>query len=224
MRRLNLAVIFLFTAILGVILLCSIAYCRSIKQDADRLAEASFAYTPSTAEAAVEPTLTAETLYELIKPDSKLISSNDQYVNTDTISDHAKPLGFDFDFCPFRDEVQFTYRGTICFGIDLKNVIFDVNQSSRLIYITLPSPTIISHAIDTSSFVFETKHDSWFAEIDPEVFVARANTLKHQQEIRAIASGDAIREASRSAESALTSLLTASSITDGYQPRFFTAN
>lgn len=220
MRRSDLWLLFFVLVIGGCFW-----YASAVKQQqAEQLTEAAFAYTPANADTPVKPSLTAETLYELVKPAAKLVSATDQYVNTDTISDHAKPLGINLDYRPFRDEVQFTYRGTICFGIDLSDVTFDVNQASRVIYVTLPAPTIVSHAIDTSSFVFDTKHDSWFAEIDPEVFVARANTLKHQQELQAIASGDAIREASSSAESTLSSLLTASSVTDGYQLRFFTAN
>ena len=31
-------------------------------------------------------------------------------------------------------------------------VEFDVNDASRVIYVTLPAPTVISHSIDTSSF------------------------------------------------------------------------
>lgn len=218
MRRLIAHLILVAAAIAGVV----IGVTGAIRhREATQLTEAAFAYTPPTATEPVKPSLTAETLYQLVRPCSKLITADHCYVMSDTISEHAKPLGFNLTF--FRDEVQFTYRGTICFGIDLADVSFEVDQADRVIRATLPEATLLSHAIDTSSFVFESKRDSWFTEIDPDVFVARANSLKHEQEVQAIASGDAIRDASRSAESALRDLLTASSVTDGYRLSFTTA-
>ena len=211
--------------VLGVFFIVNVVFAvsnHSYRQRTDQLTEAAFAYTPPAATEPVKPTLTAETLYELVRPCAKLITADHCYVMSDTISEHAKPLGFDLDF--FRDEVQFTYRGTICFGIDLAAVSFEVDQEASVVYATLPEATILSHAIDTSSFVFDTKHDSWFTEIEPDAFVARANSLKHEQEVQAIASGDAIRTASRSAESALRDLLTAASVTDGYRLRFNTVD
>lgn len=211
--------------ILGAVLIAAIFFGVSgytqYKQG-EQLAEAAMAYTPPSSETIVKPALTVETLYEIVKPCAKLVSATDKYVNTDSIRDHAKPLGIDLDYRFFRDEVQFSYRGSICFGIDLSDVLFDVNQESRMIYITLPTPTIVSHEIDTSSFIFDKKHDSWFAEIELDEFVARANSLKHEQEVRSIASGDAILEASRNAETTLTNLLTGASVTDGFRLRYFT--
>lgn len=218
MRRLIVNLVLVVVAIAGIV----IGVTGAIRhREATRLTEAAFAYTPPTATEPVKPSLTAETLYQLVRPCARLITADQCYVMSDTISEHAKPLGFNLTF--FRDEVDFTYRGTISFGIYLADVSFEVDQANRVIRAALPEAAIISHAIDTSSFVFDTKRDSWFTEIDPDVFVARANSLKHEQEVQAIASGDAIRDASRSAESALRSLLAETLDAADYRLTFTTA-
>lgn len=172
-----------------------------------------------TVDTAPQVTLTVETLYELVQPCSKLVSESYDYTNSSSITDCTEFWGHKVPFT--TDEIAFTYTGTIYAGVDLSDVRFDVNEGSKSIYVFLPQPTIISHSIDTSSFVFDTKHDGFFTEITPPEFVSKANLLKHEQEAAAISSTDLLDRATESAKSTLRRFL----ITDAtrhYTPIFVT--
>ena len=163
-------------------------------------------------------TLTADTLYELIRPNAKLVSADYTYSNIATISDCRYIHGVVIPFT--TDKIVFTYTGTICAGIDLNQVRFDVNNDSRTIYITLPQPQKIAHEIDTSSFRFETVKDSVFTTIDPEEFTREANAQKYEQEIKAKKAGVLTESANENAKAVLRDLL--ASVTSEYHIRFTT--
>ena len=95
-------------------------------------------------------TVSVDTLYEVLEPCTELVTATDRYTNRGTVSDHRELFGRTVS-CTI-EEVEFSYIGTLRAGIDLSKVKFEVNDASRVIYVTLPAPTVISHSIDTSSF------------------------------------------------------------------------
>lgn len=165
--------------------------------------------------------LTAETLYEIIRPNAKLVSADYTYSNIATVSDFRDIKGIIIPLT--TDKIVFTYTGTIYAGIDLKQVHFEVNNDSKTIYITLPVPQKIAHDIDTSSYQFETVSDSVFTSIDPDEFTREANAQKKEQEIKANKEGTLNASANENAQAVLRDLLNQASVTNGYQYSFITA-
>ena len=174
---------------------------------------------PAGADAAPHIALSVETLYELIEPCTDLVTATDRYTNRATVSDHRELFGCTLPFS--TEEVEFSYIGTISAGIDLSQVQFDINESGRIIYVTVPAPTVIAHAVDTSSFIFQTKRNGLFTEISPEEFISKLDLLALEQEAAATRSGEVFRIASENAEQSLSGLLSAASVTNGYTLRFF---
>lgn len=166
-------------------------------------------------------TLTADTLYEIIRPNAKLVSADYTYSNIATVSDYRDIKDIIIPFT--TDKVVFTYTGTIYAGIDLKQVHFDVNNESKTIYITLPQPQQIAHEINTSSYQFETVSNSIFTSIDPEEFTSEANAQKLKQEIKAQEEGTLSTNANENAKAVLRDLLNQASVTNGYHYDFRTA-
>lgn len=166
-------------------------------------------------------TLTADTLYEIIRPNAKLVSADYTYSNIATVSDYRDIKGIIIPLT--TDKVVFTYTGTIYAGIDLKQVHFDVNNESKTIYITLPQPQKIAHEINTSSYQFETVSNSIFTSIDPEEFTSEANAQKLKQEIKAQEEGTLSTNANENAKAVLRDLLNQASVTNGYHYDFRTA-
>lgn len=166
-------------------------------------------------------TLTADTLYEIIRPNAKLVSADYTYSNIATVSDYRDIKGIIIPLT--TDKVVFTYTGTIYAGVDLRQVAFDVNNDSKTIYITLPQPQKIAHEIDTSSYQFETVSNSIFTSIDPEEFTKEANAQKLTQEIKAKEEGTLTANANENAQAVLRDLLNQASVTNGYHYDFRTA-
>lgn len=166
-------------------------------------------------------TLTAETLYEIIRPNAKLVSADYTYSNIATVSDYRDIK--DIIIPLTTDKVVFTYTGTIYAGIDLNQVHFDVNNDSKTIYITLPQPKKIAHEINTDSYQFETVKDSIFTSIDPEEFTREANAQKYEQELKAKEEGTLATNANENAQAVLRNLLNQASVTQGYHYDFHTA-
>ena len=175
----------------------------------------------SPADPAPHVTLTVETLYELIEPCTDLVTATDRYTNRANISDHCELFGYTVPFT--TEEVEFSYIGTLHAGIDLSEVTFDINDAGHVIYVTMPAPSVIAHSVDTSSFIFQTKHNGLFTEISPDEFIAKLDLAACEQEAAATKSGKVFRLASENAEQTITGLLSAASVTDDYTIRYYTA-
>ena len=173
----------------------------------------------SPSDPAPNVTLTVEHLYEIIEPCEKLVTASDRYANKSSISDDAKLFGHTVPFT--TDRISFSYTGSILFGVDLSDIDFDINEASQKIYVTLPAPAVVAHSIDTSSFVFMTERDGFITEISPDEFVAKANSLKAEQEQKVARDGTAYDEAKANAEAALSKLITAAPEARGYKLQFF---
>lgn len=166
-------------------------------------------------------TLTAETLYEIIRPNAKLVSADYTYSNIATVTDYRDIKGIIIPLT--TDKVVFTYTGTIYAGIDLNQVHFDVNNDSKTIYITLPQPKKIAHEIHTDSYQFETVNNSIFTSIEPEEFTREANAQKYEQERKAKEEGTLAANANDNAQAVLRDLLNQAGVTHGYHYDFNTA-
>ena len=165
--------------------------------------------------------LTAYMLKELIRPCAKLVTAEYQYCDAAGITDYHDLAGLKIPFT--TEEIVFTYTGTIQSGIELKNVSFDVNNDSKIIYITLPAAKKISHEIDLDSFRIEKVHDSWFNAIEADEFLKEANARKRVNEQKAEESGDLYRDAYSSAKDTIQGLFDGAGITKGYRYQYLNA-
>jgi orotate phosphoribosyltransferase-like protein len=156
------------------------------------------------------PTLKLDVLNEAVETAGKLVSTEYRYSNAAVVSEpaHVNIFGWkQFDVGCFYDEVEFTYQGVIHLGVDLSKVEFDLDNTNRVVYVLIPYAEIIAHEVDTSSVIFNQDHNSWFAEIEPQVFVASMDAAKTTMESRMITDGDSISRANTMARSELKKIL-----------------
>lgn len=156
------------------------------------------------------PTLKLDVLNEAVETAGKLVSTEYSYSNAAVVSEpaHVNIFGWkQFDVGCFYDEVEFTYQGKIHLGVDLSKVEFDLDNTNRIVYVLVPYAEIIAHEIDTGSVVFNQDHNSWFAEIEPQVFVASMDAAKKTMESRMITDSDAINRANAEARAELKKIL-----------------
>ena len=80
---------------------------------------------------APQVTLTVETLEELIEPCSKLITATDKYTNKDTLEKDTKDPIFNLHIWGSTEIVHYSYIGTIQAGLNLKDVHFTIDDTSK---------------------------------------------------------------------------------------------
>lgn len=156
------------------------------------------------------PTLKLDVLNEAVETAGKLVSTEYRYTNAAVVSEpaHVNLFGWkQFDVGCFYDEVEFTYQGTIHLGVDLSRVEFDLDNTNRIVYVLVPYAEIIAHEVDTGSVIFNQDHNSWFAEIEPQVFVACMDACKKTMESRMLTESDAITNANAAAKAELKKIL-----------------
>lgn len=156
------------------------------------------------------PTLKLDVLNEAIETTGKLVSTEYRYSNAAVVSEpaHVNLFGWkQIDVGCFYDEVEFTYQGVIHLGVDLNRVEFDMDNTNRVVYVLIPYAEIIAHEIDTSSVIFNSDHNSWFAEIEPQVFIACMDACKTTMESRMLTESDAIANANAAAKAELKKIL-----------------
>lgn len=154
----------------------------------------------------VRPTLQVKVLEERIASEAKLVSSVYEYTDEAVVSNSAQLFGASLEWGWTTDTVRFTFKGRINLGIDLSQVEMEVNDIARTVSVKLPAAQIVSHEIDSTSFVFAEEHDSWFASIPPQLFVACADSMRACNEEKCLAS-DALAKANEAAEETLRGLL-----------------
>lgn len=171
---------------------------------------------------APEVKLTVETLEELIEPCSKLITATDKYTNKDTLEKDTKTYFFGWHVPGSTEIIEYSYIGTIQAGLNLADVDFDINDTSKTIYVMMPNPTVDDVVIDTASFNFQPKEKGIFTNIEPDEFVAKLNIDVMQMKDAASKSDRVLETAKKSAEDNLTAILKPTADSFGYSIKFAT--
>lgn len=169
------------------------------------------------------PTLKLDVLNEAVETAGKLVSTEYRYSNAAVVSEpaHVNLFGWkQFDVGCFYDEVEFTYQGTIHLGVDLSKVEFDMDNTNRRVFVLVPYAEIVAHEVDTGSVVFNSDHNSWFAEIEPQVFIACMDACKTTMESRMLTESDAITNANAAAKEELKKIL--EPVACGYELKMMT--
>ena len=172
-------------------------------------------------EQATEPLLLAkETLKELLSSASDLVSLKYYYTNVATLTNYKELFGNKVPFT--TDEILFTYEGTVCAGIDLSEVQFEIDNDKKRVDIALPAAEVISHELDTSSFEYYNVKNSVFTSISPEELTVKVDELKAEQEAE-LQDGDFYTEVAENAQTVIEELLTNAAVTEGYSFHFSSA-
>jgi hypothetical protein len=158
--------------------------------------------------------LTISTVEEIVKPASDLITLKYNYKDADTYENYKQLFGKKVPFT--TDKVVFTYKGTISVGIDLKEVIYDIDNENKMISIILPEIEIKSNEIDNSSFEYPFESNSVFNATKMKDYTELLATLKEKKEEEVKNDTEFMDTARRNTENILENFLTASDVTKDY--------
>lgn len=146
--------------------------------------------------------LRAETLSEIIAPAKELVTTKYYYTNASDVENYKTV--FDMRVPLTTDHVVFTYDGVIMAGIDLDDVVFkEIDNEKKKIYITMPTPKIISHVLDMSSFNYYDVKNSIFTSISPNEITTKYDELEKLQENKLLGNKDFWDSVSENAETVI---------------------
>ena len=160
-------------------------------------------------------TLTVSNVEEILKPTSDLISMKYYYTDAGTYENTLEAFGQKIPLT--TDKVVFTYDGVISVGVDLSQVLYDVNNDTKTITLTLPEVKVFSNEIDASSFEYPHVTDSVFNNTQMVDYTSMIATLKAEKEAEILNNAEFMNSARKNAEQILEEFLTASTLTQDYK-------
>ncbi|HAJ96528.1 MAG TPA: hypothetical protein DCO72_02155 [Ruminococcus sp.] len=162
-----------------------------------------------------DETLNLSELQSWIENASELVSKKYYYNEVTTYhKDAKKVMGLDV---PLTEETTLIlFSGTINAGIDVSEIVCDIDEETKRITLTLPEPKIIAHEIDHDSVesyevknaIFSKKTYEEFAEVISNAKKEKENSIKENSEF--------FDEIADSAQNTLLNLLTAFGVTESY--------
>lgn len=158
--------------------------------------------------------VTTQTVKDIIKPASSLITTKYYYTDADTTQNSKKLFNVTLPFT--TNETVFTYDGVISIGIDLQEIQYEIDNEAKTIDITLPDIQVISNEIDMSSFKIPYEKKSIFNSSDTAEFAALIDALKIKKEESVLSNVDFMNSAKTNTENILRSFLTAADATKSY--------
>ena len=187
---------FLFTLILGAALaLCAVGYLD---------------VAPDTS-----PVITSSILKEELKYVKDLVTVEYRYTNADKAEFPGHVL--------FGQNIPFTeksfivsYDGVIKYGVDLSAVDIQVNESVKLVTVTVPKSRIISHEIPEAGFRALDEKNGLFNKIHIDDVTEFRQEQKSAMEKKAVEMG-LPQQAQEQAAAAIEALLSATPGMDAYQ-------
>lgn len=165
-----------------------------------------------------EVTVDSIALRELLLPASDLVSMKYTYTDVGIYENSKKAFGIKIPLT--TDKVIFTYSGIVSAGIDLSDVTFDINNLTKTINITLPSPKFMFHEMNESSFKFYDAKNSIFTETKLEDYTALMTELKSQKEEQLSNDKEFFPSVSENAQNVIIDLLKVAESTSDYKISF----
>lgn len=204
------------TFIIGAVILCLLAGgfagAKWAKRDKKSLLDkVSDAVTTKT-------TVDTKTIEEILQPAGDLITQRYYYTDVDTFENYKELLGAKLPLT--TDKVVFTYTGVISAGIPLDRITFEVDNEAKKIYVTLPSPFVISHEIDENGFTAYEIKNSIFTETKFQDYSALIGGLKRQKQYEVMKNEQFMTAATEEAKKVISSFLKGASVTADYTIEF----
>lgn len=167
-------------------------------------------------------TLNVSTIKEILEPASDLVALKYNYAQFDTYekSKEIKLNNKKVDVPFTKDQIVFTYAGTISLGIDLSQVSYEVDEENKVITCTLPEVKIVAHETDESQFQeFEIKN-SFLTKTSWTDFNKISAELKENQEESVLKDKKVIEEVEQNAQKVISSFLKSADSAKDYEVEF----
>lgn len=165
-----------------------------------------------------EYTLTIENVEELVKPASELVSIKYYYKDANTYENVVSAFGVTLPFT--TDKVVFTYEGIVSLGIDLEKVAFDVDNTRKVILVTLPEVEIMHNEIDANSFEYPYTSNSIFNTTGMEEYVNLIDTLQTEKAKEVMQDERLLADALERAQETLINILSVADVSMEYTVEF----
>lgn len=174
----------------------------------------AFTYNPPDAEP--QHDVDAHILFGEIAQISELATAAETYTVVEKVEKSNDKL-FNLVDIPFTDNFFIlSYKGTIKAGINLEEA--KVTAEGERVVVKLPAATILSDAIDTSSFAVLHEQTSVFSPVHVEDVTKYIDKTRQEAEAASIG-GKMMEEARSNAETAIRALLEPS-LPEGYTVEF----
>lgn len=158
-----------------------------------------------------EPNVDISLLMSEITQINELATASQMYTVVEKVASNSKL--FDTIDIPFSENFFIlTYTGTVKAGVNLDEA--QISLDGTTVKVELPQATILSDAIDTSSFNVLHEQNNVFNPISVEDVTQYIDKSRQEAEAAAI-SGEVIAEAQANAESSIRALLEAA-LPEGY--------
>lgn len=168
-----------------------------------------FTYNPPDRQE--EPNVDVEVLMEEIVQINELATASQSYTVVEKVESNSRL--FDTIDIPFSENFFIlTYTGEVKAGVNLDEV--QVSLEGTTVKVVLPQATVLSDAIDTSSFNVLHEQNNFINPIGVEDVTQYIDESRQEAEAAAI-SGEVLSEAQANAESSIRTLLGAA-LPEGY--------
>lgn len=168
-----------------------------------------FTYNPPDKQE--EPNVDVEILMEEITQINELATAAQSYTVVEKVESNSKL--FDTIDIPFSENFFIlTYTGEVKAGVNLDEA--QVSLEGTTVKVVLPQATVLSDAIDTSSFNVLHEQNNFINPIGVEDVTQYIDTSRQEAEAAAV-SGEVLTEAQDNAESSIKALLGAA-LPEGY--------
>ena len=164
-----------------------------------------------------EVSVDALTLAKLVEPASELVSYKYYYTAAGVYEDSKKFFGTSVKVPFTTDKAIYMVDGVISAGIDIGEVKFDVNDDNKTIDVSLPSPKILSHEVDSNSFQYYDVKNSALNSSNLGDYAGMETALKEEQERKLTENTEFWDKTRANVQTTIASLINASGKIDDYR-------
>lgn len=162
------------------------------------------AYIISNLKSKEKISISSETVESSLKEAKELTTLKYNYKNVASYENSQEFHGITLPFT--TKKFLYTYQGEINAGVDLDKAKVDVNEASKIISVTLPQASILSHDIDENSFMVYDEKNSIFNPLKLEDYSDFRKEEEAKVEKEAIDKG-LLEEAKEKSEKAVKEIL-----------------
>lgn len=167
-----------------------------------------------------EVSVDALTLAKLVEPASELVSYKYYYTAAGVYEDSKKFFGSSVKVPFTTDKAIYMVDGIISAGIDISEVKFDVNDDNKTIEVSLPSPKILSHEVDSNSFQYYDVKNSALNSSNLGDYAGMETALKEEQERKLTENAEFWDKTRANVQTTISSLINASGKIDDYRVNY----
>ena len=162
------------------------------------------AYIISNLKSKEKISISSETVESSLKEAKELTTLKYNYKNVASYENSQEFHGITLPFT--TKKFLYTYQGEINAGVDLDKARVDVNEASKIISVTLPQASILSHDIDENSVMVYDEKNSIFNPLKLEDYSDFRKEEEAKVEKEAIDKG-LLEEAKEKSEKAVKEIL-----------------